>query len=1295
MTIQEELAKLDKEIEELKKPESERQATVGGVAHQLLSEGIPSLVKGAVALPGAVLSAIISPSESAQTMGKALDDYAYDRWMHPSHILPEAGMIVGGALGGMVGLPSVGAGIGTTLGLAARNQIEHTPWTSGDVGEAIISPLGNLPFAALGAAYRMAKGASRLSTKAATIFTSHEFKPHQIEYADAVNDEARALSAAKRKALNYDKPKALLAKINPAPIPPMWPDDEWNPGRTLSNMLEHPTAGEQLSGQGVLFPEKIQADRFKQRALFNPKDVGEKVSVRKLAPDTVKPDRVPPSQLNLFHPTYMEQPGLFPPTERFRQPRLFDATGLASEPGPVAEKRPFVSLPLREKGNRYRQLALAPKQEKYEQLPMFPGKKVPLFDLVLRKTERAQAALTKPKEMTQLSLALQKQQVESPVVNMRTWDFRPTALREVAQRKLQQLDLGLRAKRAPLVDVGGGEALSSTRLVPVGATSFRAKQAPLFPQAGKPAPHWLAAYEKEQRRAALIQRTQARVGAHVAEQEATLRAGKAYSTDPRLMALSEDEQRLARLSVLDPEYLQLGRNPFAQEMQQAGMLASAFNPHATLNKIGPSGHWLSQNLMDANDLHVTGTHLFRERAHAVMDKYNVQEHDLKTHGLLMVLENHPELHDLILQRGASAIRPWEAQTGNRLNVLPRDYGRLSELSKFRNEMRDQVLDPMWLFALRRNSDPRALAEYRTHYLLPSFTARRAQGEISGDVQALKQALDSLSESEKQGPHGALLQEQHDAMARKLKIATKAADEQDKTRLAAVNTLYRPGLVPGEVINSSFKDKHTDLMFGTGMRSSMDDYASGFLKKAIYDPVMRRANEVIRSAPVDASTRKWMTAYTLDQLGTRRMVQSATLTNYAKRVPGIGKHIKEDSIERAVDTVGRYNATMNLGLNARFYPVNATQLLTNGYGLVGEDGLAHGLMKAYTNWPAAYKEAVENGAVQSGLEHLWNEHGSTARGHVLTRFTEDALSKGNTGVIASEAFNRTVLYHGGKFVAEKEGKTGRAAIRRARDINRMVNHGFSAAERPTFGGTLAGSVLGRYKSFAMNQLSFIKHLALNDPKAAAETLAITLALSGTSGIPLWGLGQDIAAKQFGYNVPNITPFDDVTGTNLSSAFSVVPSLPGTDPLSAENLGGPVLGPVLGAVSALATGDESAGARALWGIAGAFPKRVVQGVDEHLRRGLTTTDSGKPLIQRHPRDVLMTALGAKRGPRAEAYARREDIMRAHEVGDTEGLKAALNKAREAGVVRPQQMLSTAKRLKKQEENKKSVLDHILGR
>lgn len=1145
--------------------------TAPAVAEEFITKGIPNLIKGAAAVPLSIAKFIHSPSTYAEEMSESVSDYAYDRWMNPSHALPEVGMIAGGALGAMVGLPNVGAAAGTFVGTQLRNEITGKPWTKEDVTSVMVAPLGNVPFAAAGAANRLVRGTAKQTTAAETIYKSARLTPEQIAMADDILDEAEALTTAKRELVNFTTPNRILAK---------------HVTRTEQGVKPTVSEMEQLE----MF---IQPDQMKQKALFDVNDIAPKQTVRKPA--------------NVSSAESSRQSG-----NRFRQPEL----------------------------------------------------------------------LNDPQKMKQLHL-LKEEVVANPKPNVSTVTPKPVS---------DQPSLPFYRKTE--IEEGGEHVGTQLRSI----KDDKLKQESLFPKKEKLDQHWLTAHRREKRRQQLVTAARHRVANHVAETEARMRAGKAIKDDPALAALYEDERNLARISVLQPEHLQPDKNPFVKEIRKAGMAASFANPHSTLAyKLGPEGNHISQQIMEANDLHVTGVHRLRERAHAVMDKHDVQEHDLKTHGMLQVLFEHNDLRDRIRAEGIAGIRNWETETGNKINVKQQDYARLAQMGQFADELKQQVLDPMWAFSMKRNADPDTMAQYNMRYMLPTFTSRRVATEIKSDLQAIEKALGSLSEVERGELHGKMLQQQHEALSNKLAVSSKYADQADKSRAAASQTLYKQGMKPGEVFNSAYKDKHTDMMFGTGMRASMDDYISGFMKKAVYDPVMSRTNEVIKQANWDPSTKRWVTAFALDQLGTRRQVQTTRLNEFMKRVPIIGKHITEDSTERAVNTIGQFNAAVNLGLNPRFYPVNGMQTLVMGYGLVGADGLAHGLMKMVTDWPNSYKEAVQNGAVQSGLEHMWKELGTNSRGHAVTRFLPEVLNKANSLLVASEAFNRTLMYQAGKFIANKEGLTGRTAVRRARDINRMANHGYSSAERITASGTLAGSTLLRYKSFGLQTVSYIKHLIVHNPKAAAETLAMTLALGGTAGIPAFGMVQDGLAKHFNYNMPNLTPLDEITGSDMSASFSPWPAIPGvSEPMSVENIIGALLGPAAGAAVDLhEEGPGPAAARLIRGYSGAGPTRPISAIDEYMRGGVTTSASGQPLIQRSTADILKSAAGFKTTPKAEAYKHRRDIQRAYDTGDMTGLDEALKSARKAGVIDPGKMLSTARRLKTTDEKKKGMLDALLGR
>lgn len=1345
MTLEERLKAAQERWKRRNDPD-EDELSAGEVAEEVLTKGIPSLITGPLSLLSGLAEAVHSPTAFGDRAGKAVEEYAYDRWNNPSHALPEVGMIAGGALGALVGMPNVGAGAGALVGTAARNALKDTPWTKEDVSGVLMAPLGNLPFAMTGAAIRTARGTGKKTTQGETIFKSHRFTPEQIDAADLIMDEAKALSDARREAAHFTKPKAVLAKHDPQPSPfppkteeqlelfpkqdslaqlPLFDKSRLGPrqSRPAPETVSAPGPEQAGPGQLDLFratffeqPELFKSsDRFAQHALFNTDRLSGRASAqRALSPEeaAVLYDKNDPAQLELFRPPEFDQPELFPAPDRFAQPVLFKTKGRHAK-REAEEGAPPVTggWEKKEQRERFRQGTLLPEHDRFRQLDLFraekhKGRVDPVDDvdaqLELPLSRRLQPApevstgpdweptglyRVTPDQYEQQDLQLSRRAQPAPEIDQGP-GWTPTRLVSVKKDKAEQGELDLSSpKAAPVIDQG--QDWNATRLVTI--KNDRMAQSKLFP-AKRNSPHWLTGWTREQRRTALVAGAKAKIASHVAEKEARLIAEKQRATDPLVDNLHQDEQYLARLTALEPQHLQSDTNPYVTEMRKAGFMASAFNPHMTLNKLGPHGYWLSQNTVAARDLYDTAVSHMQQRAHRTMDKYNVQENDLTTHGLVYVLEEHPDLHDMLRTGGTRAIKQWEQATGNRLNVRPQDYKRLVELGKFRDEFRESLLAPMWNFGLKRNADPKVMATYNTRYVFPTFTGRRVAAEVEDSLGSIRKALDSLSESEKGEAHGKLLQAQHDALARKLRIATKAADEQDVSRARGAQTLYKPGMKIGEVFSPAYKDKHTDMLFGVGMRSSVDDYIRGFVKKAVYDPMMNRANDVIRAAPFDPATKAWATAYTLDQLGTRRQTQLRRMTDKLKQVPGLGKHIKDDSLDNAISNVGKFKAAIDLGLNPKFYPMNASQLLITGAGLVGHDGLAYGIMKATTDWPTVYKEAVRDGAVQSGLEHMWNEVGSSSRGHRVTRFVPAALDKALLGLQASEALNRTIIDQAGKFVAKKEGLTGRDAVRRARDINRMANFGFSPADRPTATGTATGSVLLRYKSFGAQQLSYINHMMKTNPKAAAETLTMLIALGGTAAIPLFGLAQDQLAKA-GINIPNFSPLDEATGFDLGNSFSILPDIPGSDGTIAS-AAGPFLSPAVKGAQALMEGESGAVGAA----AGAFlgsPMRAARSLDEYLRGGMTTTASGKPLIQRRGKDIALTALNLKQGPRAQAWKLKDAIMKAHEAGDSAGLKTALVKAREGGLINPGSAVSTAKRMKKKEENKKGFFDMLMQR
>lgn len=1058
------------------------------------------------------------------------------------------------------------------------------------------------------------------------------------------------------------------------------------------------------------------------------------------------------------------QTPLFPAPEKFRQKGLFPIKGQHmvlddALPDPVQ----VFPTTAREPGNRFRQPKLL-RRERLKQLVLPRDERwrqKSLFD----KHGRPAKGTTEPvKEAEQLDLMMPRQLQPAP--GMKTGEIPPTALYAVnAPKEAEQLGLLFPRRLRPAPEAKNGDVVSNLRsikatrmgkqlnlgLMPkkeltvmshsddipvnslfktrplkmgdtgreapgiggllgdtVGKKSHGKDQEFLFPKAD---PHWLDAAAKEQRRQGLIVRAKGQIEGHIAEQAMRLQNEADIAKNPLMADMEADRLHLARLSVLDPGYLQPDVNPFSQALRSTGLSASIANPHHRLIKdLGPEGQHVSQLTMHAHDLHTTATYKLQTQAHAIMDEFNVQEHDLHSHGLLHTLMEHPELNDAMKTvgmptgvagkkiRARDVVKDFEVKVGQRLNILPQDYDRLHEMHQFSDKLRSEVLNPAWAFMLKQSTDPHSVAQYNMRYMFPSFTSKRGALEVQGDLKAIAKAYGSLSEPEKLQSHGKMLMQQHDALTMKLKIAAKAADKEDLRRSQASQTLYKKGMKPGEVFNSAYTNKATDMSFGTGMRSSIDDYISGFLKKAVYDPVNAKLNETIRTAPWDADTKRWATAFTLDQQGTRRQVQSLHLTQKLQKIPLLGKYIKDDSLENAVNTAGQYNATVTLGLNPRYYPINAMQPLIMGYGVLGADGLAHGFARMITNWPKAYKQAMNDGVVQGGLEHMWTEGKTTSRGHVLTRFTKAVMGSVSKALVASETINKVWMNEGGLYRAAKEGLTGRAAVNRARDIARLINPGFNAAERPTSTGTFYGSTLLRYKGYSMQYVSYVKHLLTHDKRAAAETLAMVAALSGTNGIPGYGMAQDILAKHFNYNMPSVSPADEVLHTNgLSASFSPWMNLPGvTEEATWEDAAGPVVGPLVAVGNAIHDDNWQGSLGAAAGkLVGGGIMRPARGIAEYARGGLTTTPSGKPMIQRSNSDIAKYIFNVGPSAKGQAYDLQDKVMRAYDAQDDAGLSVALDKAGEGGLLNPGQGMRTARAKQKAEEKRKSVMDALMGR
>lgn len=764
-----------------------------------------------------------------------------------------------------------------------------------------------------------------------------------------------------------------------------------------------------------------------------------------------------------------------------------------------------------------------------------------------------------------------------------------------------------------------------------------------------------------------------------------------------LQKVAEDQDALAKATVLDPLFT--SDHPFVQQMSKMGLAPWYWGSQRMLRKHGGTqGRYIADLAVDSRELMDTANSYFHTKATEIFDTFKVGKDD---HQLLDMIQRTPRLMELVREADdfdvGNILKQVSQETGKRFALTAKDLPEMTRLLKFTKTWQSEVTDPLRAFAYRQNNDPKWLKRFNENYILPTFTSSRKADDLADDIAQLERQFRGLDEAQQLGPYGQRLAEQIGNLQRKHTVALDHKLQNETAQRKAAELYERQGVIPKQLHHAAFKNKYTDLGLNMDLRESAQEYISGFIRKAVYDQTLPKMLEVTKGV-TDERLNRYMTNFIFDQTGGRRISgllrTSAWLndavTNLSSRFPAVAKNINSlkkqiapEGVQKIVDVISGYNAVVNIGLNPRFYPLQMGQLLVTLRPLVGDEAFSHGLSKGLFDFSKAYDEAVEAGAVQAGLHHLWEDVNQTGTGAKTVRF----LSK---GAEASETFNRVVSYHSGLYRAEKAGLRGRAARKKAVDVSRMAQFGYTAVDRPQISGTQSGSLIFRYKSFGAHYGNYLAYLATHNPLAAIDSLVTALAFAGTSGIPFIGAAQGLLAKA-GVVLPNLDPFTETTGIDLGGSADPLLKAP---EISLEGLAGPIIGPVTEAVGGMVAGDPVQIVSGVKGFAGAGVVRPIQALAEYAREGETRTPSGRLLVKRSGKDIAKFALGLAPSARGVIAQTRKELEPPVSARDYRSVASVLAHARKRGLVDGRSLLSQVRAANTRSE-RRTALDELLGR
>ena len=626
-----------------------------------------------------------------------------------------------------------------------------------------------------------------------------------------------------------------------------------------------------------------------------------------------------------------------------------------------------------------------------------------------------------------------------------------------------------------------------------------------------------------------------------------------------------------------------------------------------------------------------------------------------------------------------------AQYGYKIH--PDEIGDFMHSLNFMDEWRHKVSDPLYGIAHAMNPDPKWLAMYNPTYFLPTSARARMLTDIQFQRSAIEQLMSKADRNTEIG------QVQYDRYA----LALKAAQNKEKVAQTSFNSLERDrqnmytmlaekGVKATQTNMGAFlPSKKRMLLFDSNPRAAAQEYIDGFLRKSIYDNSLPKAHEtlqkfvdanVLNPTTADATKRaaSWAQGVLLDQLELRKHAKLENISNALAGVPLLGN----GNFEKTVDFITKTHYMLNIALKPRFYGLNALQNVTGLLPQVDTESYAHGLYKYFFDKDNAFKEARAAGVLEPETfqtEEL--RRGLFTAADPARQFKkgifDKVVDKVSALADASENMNRVIAFHAGLHHAETYGLTGSNARMKAMDIVKDAHYLYDVANRPSVSNTPLGGLMTRYTTFSKNYASFLVHqFRTGDTSRIASTVAGLLAVSGSKGIPLYGMVQRELAK-LGHDVlPDIPAADQVMGLDIGTGGDLLPQVP----TSAKDLLGVFYSEGQRALDTLTTDNAPLGSRiaaAGIGMLGSPIRSAISAAQEYSQGGVTSSPKGDEVKSvRSGRDILLSGLGLKQSPKAlqaETYDRLRLALKTENAGY---LERAIKQSQEKGVTNSGQII-----------------------
>jgi hypothetical protein len=602
----------------------------------------------------------------------------------------------------------------------------------------------------------------------------------------------------------------------------------------------------------------------------------------------------------------------------------------------------------------------------------------------------------------------------------------------------------------------------------------------------------------------------------------------------------------------------------------------------------------------------------------------------------------------------------------------------------------EVGDPMYTLGLKLAKDAGTLPPIRPTYFTSTFTEKAQLDELKDQLVA----IDTLAKKTPNGPLAQRYAESREILKQKIAIGQKAVDaEASKLRnwKFVLNRDETP--LPTSVFAAELQKKKGTQGIGLNIEEASEHYVHNMAKKIVYDR-LRESGDATIKAWMDAamkkggdvkaihSTARFVQNAILDQTGTRRAVAMQRIMDTLESSPltkGIAPHM-----DKALKTITSSHYLLNVAMKPAFHALNASQSFLTLMPLVDTESFSQGIMKALLDYPNAYKEAADAGALAEGLNQLWKDSpGETG----ITRAIDASLPVKFGQKI--ENINRVIAFQAGKHNAEINGITGHAALKRGVDVSTESNFLYSAAYRPQIMNTPIPAHMMMYKSFSINYGNYIANLVRKgETSRVAAALAATFAMSGTTGLPLYSWVRGAAASQ-GIVLPEVKPLDEMTGVELQGADAPWPLLP----MRVDDMAGPIGNLAIDAGRALMSGEEQDWATVGKDIVGGGVMNVAQGVAEIARGGRTYGPGGRLRSERTPEQIGLSMVGFGPNQGKLNYQARTNISIAAQAKDALALRRAVEESQGKGV-RNQRDLIAATRSKVRRGENESIIGQMFG-